>query len=377
MPLPSVPDPFPWEDDDQTPGLSIRPLTHGDLEALLDQLDRQADAQPSAAIRRPQATKLTGSGSAIAAVGGERDTQPESFSWDDPTRTAGLSEGHRWRRRRTGGAGGGVLSDRPADAPNPNRRPQQGSRYGLPGGSALAEYRQRRKDELTAQLPSLPLRLAGVAAAGLAAGFLAARLAIPLAVAPVVVVVAGWLLRPKLSDSTVAWRRGARGERATARRLRRLRRAGWTVFHDVALQGSRANLDHLLIGPGGVFVVDSKYYRGRIRVGRDGALWYGRHPLGDMLRAVQWEARRATRTLATPGVIVEPLICVHRGWVPWGQLDGPVPVLTPAALMNRLASLPSWLSADQVAHLTRQATQRLRPAATSHQRSPSERGEGA
>lgn len=212
-----------------------------------------------------------------------------------------------------------------------------------------------------------------MAATGLAAGFVAARLALPLAVAPVAVVVAGWLLRPKLSDSTVAWRRGARGERATARRLCRLRRAGWTVFHDVALQGSRANLDHLLIGPGGVFVVDSKYYRGRIRVGRDGALWYGRHPLGDMVRAVQWEARRATRALATPGVIVEPLICVHRGWVPWGQLDGPVPVLTPAALMNRLASLPPWLSADQVAHLTRQATRRLRPAATSHQRSPSER----
>jgi hypothetical protein len=97
-----------------------------------------------------------------------------------------------------------VLSDRPADALDPNRRPQQGARYGLPGGSALAEYQQRRKDELAAQLPSLPLRLAGVATAGLAAGFLAARLVIPLAVAPVVVVVAGWLLRPKLSDGTVA-----------------------------------------------------------------------------------------------------------------------------------------------------------------------------
>jgi hypothetical protein len=120
-------------------------------------------------------------------------------------------------------------------------------------------------------------------------------------VVPVVIVVAGWLLRPRLTAGTVAWRRGARGERATARRLRGLQRAGWTVFHDVALQGSRANLDHLLIGPGGVFVIDSKYYRGRIRVGRDGALWYGRHPLSDMLRAVQWKPPEPPAPWPPPG----------------------------------------------------------------------------
>jgi hypothetical protein len=252
-----------------------------------------------------------------------------------------------------------VRSDRPADTPDPTQGPSQpGARFGQPGGSALAEYRRRRNVELTAQLPSLPLRVAGVAAVGLAAGLLA--------VVPVAVVVAGLLLRPKLSDATVAWRRGARGERATARRLRGLQRAGWTVFHDVALQGSRANLDHLLIGPGGVFVIDSKYYRGRIRIGGDGALWYGRHPLSDMLRAVQWEAGRAARTLATPGITVEPLVCVHRGQLPWGQLEVPVPILTPTLLVARLASLPPWLTGDQVAELTRQAVTRLRPATSPH-----------
>ena len=265
--------------------------------------------------------------------------------------------------------------DRAAGPLDPNQgRLPPGGRFGLPGASALAEYRRRRNAELAAQLTSLHLRLAGVAVSGLTAGFLAAKLAIPLVVAPVVVVVAGWLLRPKLSDAAVAWRRGARGERATARRLRRLQRAGWTVFHDVALHGSRANLDHLLIGPGGVFLVDSKCYRGRIRIGRDGALWYGRHPLSDMLRAVQWEASRATRALATPGITVEPLVCVHRGQLPWGQLPGPVPILTPAALVNRLASQPPWLSGDQVAELTRQAMGRLRPATSGDRLAQPEQG---
>jgi Nuclease-related domain len=146
------------------------------------------------------------------------------------------------------------------------------------------------------------------------------------------------------------------------------------VLHDVALQGSRANLDHLLIGPGGVFVIDSKYYRGRIRVGRDGALWYGRHPLGDMLRAVQWEAARATHALATPGITVEPLVCVHRSQLPWGQLQSPVPILTPTQLLARLASLPPWLSGDQVAQLSRRAMGRLRPATSHDRRTAPEQG---
>jgi Nuclease-related domain len=148
------------------------------------------------------------------------------------------------------------------------------------------------------------------------------RLALPVLLVPVVVVVAGWLLRPRLSETTATWRRGALGERATVRRLRRLQRSGWTVFHGVALPGSRVNLDHLLIGPPGVFLGDSKYYRGRIRVGCDGGLWHGRHPLADMVSTVQWEARRATRALGARGITVQPGVCVHRGRVPWGQLDG-------------------------------------------------------
>jgi hypothetical protein len=62
------------------------------------------------------------------------------------------------------------------------------------------------------------------------------------------------------------------GERRTARLLGPLKQHGWAILHDLAVPGSRANIDHLVIGPGGVFVVDSKQYRGRLRLDLSGRL---------------------------------------------------------------------------------------------------------
>jgi hypothetical protein len=50
--------------------------------------------------------------------------------------------------------------------------------------------------------------------------------------------------------------------------------------------GSHANLDHLAIGPAGVFVIDSKRYRGRLWLGPDGMLWYAGYPLAQKLATV-------------------------------------------------------------------------------------------
>ncbi len=150
---------------------------------------------------------------------------------------------------------------------------QRGSAYGTPGASALAYSQRCRAGEWAGFLRTLPWRLAGVVAAGGLAGTLTSG-AGPRLAGPAAAVAAGglgWLLRFRVSAETAAWRRGARGERRTARRLRPLLRAGWTVLHDVAIPGSRANGDHLLIGPPGVFLVDSKAWHGRITMAPDTA----------------------------------------------------------------------------------------------------------
>lgn len=71
-----------------------------------------------------------------------------------------------------------------------------------------------------------------------------------------------------------AWLKGAEGEERTARRLNKLLHGqGVVLVHDRRMPGSRANIDHLAVGPGGVTVIDTKRIRGKVRVRREGALF--------------------------------------------------------------------------------------------------------
>jgi hypothetical protein len=85
-----------------------------------------------------------------------------------------------------------------------------------------------------------------------------------------VAVLVGWRLRFRSSEQARTWQRGAHGERRTARLLERLTRDGFVVFHDLAVPGSLANVDHLAIGPTGIFVIDSKQWTGSVHQGADG-----------------------------------------------------------------------------------------------------------
>lgn len=66
------------------------------------------------------------------------------------------------------------------------------------------------------------------------------------------------------------WKRGAEGERRTARALRPLERRGWFVEHDVQREG-RANFDHVVRGPRGVFLLETKNLAGTVSF-EDGVL---------------------------------------------------------------------------------------------------------
>jgi hypothetical protein len=72
-------------------------------------------------------------------------------------------------------------------------------------------------------------------------------------------------------QSTRAWEKGARGEQHLAQVLAGLPYVA--VLNDRAVTGTRGNIDHIVIGPAGVFVVDSKFYRGVIRA-RDAGGWF-------------------------------------------------------------------------------------------------------
>jgi hypothetical protein len=64
------------------------------------------------------------------------------------------------------------------------------------------------------------------------------------------------------------WQSGAWGEQSTAKVLRTLEPEGWVVLHD--LDAGRGNVDHIVVGPGGVYLLDSKRLAGSVAVGPEG-----------------------------------------------------------------------------------------------------------
>jgi hypothetical protein len=306
-PIPPDPDDLWSSCDEQPPGISIRPLSQADLQALLVQLHHHDQDE-------------------------------------------GLLAGPVERRSAVGGP---VLAVRVRAS------------VGRPGSSAHAEYRRRRATERASWTRGLPWRAAAVVAAGVATGLLAAQVTPDLAGLLAVAAAAGlgWRLRCRPSADTRAWRRGARGERRTARLLASLERRGWAVLHDLAIPGSAANINHLVIGPGGVLVVDSKRYRGRLRLDRDGMVWHGRQLLVSALRKVLWAADQADELLGVADVQVAAVVAVHGASVPWGWLQADGVTIVPARrLPDLLQGLPSILGPERVAWLADRARLRFRRA---------------
>jgi hypothetical protein len=65
------------------------------------------------------------------------------------------------------------------------------------------------------------------------------------------------------------WRMGRDGERWTEKELRPLERDGWWVRHDI--ESRYGNIDHVVTGPGGVFLLNSKNLWGSFAI-KDGVL---------------------------------------------------------------------------------------------------------
>jgi hypothetical protein len=99
----------------------------------------------------------------------------------------------------------------------------------------------------------------------------------------------------RVHDDERAWRLGAEGEEAVARRLARLP-DGWAVLHDLPLSSSGANLDHLVIGPGGIFALNTKKLTGKVWVGQRMVMHNGRRT--SYVPACRREAEKTAALLA-------------------------------------------------------------------------------
>jgi len=234
--------------------------------------------------------------------------------------------------------------------------------HGSPGRSALAQYRRRRALELATWTRSLTWRVPLVAAAGAVVQVLAAQAGLPQAelLGLAAAILVGWRLRFRPSEQARTWQRGAHGERRTARLLDRLTRDGFVVFHHLAVPGSDANVDHLLIGATGVFVIDSKQWTGSVHQGADGLVWHNHYRLDRTLETVRWEAETVGRLLGTRPA---PLLCVHGAPIQGGGLHAQGVAIVPAHLLRSALGDDRVLSEANVELLATIAWTSLRPAA--------------
>jgi len=114
----------------------------------------------------------------------------------------------------------------------------------------------------------------------------------------------------KASPEALGWMRGIRGEVAMARQLERLG-AEWTVLHSVPVGGGGSDLDHLVVGPTGVYPINTRRFIGKsVRAAGSGFLVDGR-PCDD-LRSSDVEAQRVDRVLGAFGIAttVTPIIAI-------------------------------------------------------------------
>ncbi len=80
--------------------------------------------------------------------------------------------------------------------------------------------------------------------------------------------------------------KGAKGEEWVAHELSFLS-AEYTIFNGIGLGGGKANFDHIVIGPAGVFVVETKNWKGAVEF-RDGKLYAdGKEPSRPPLKQVK------------------------------------------------------------------------------------------
>jgi hypothetical protein len=165
---------------------------------------------------------------------------------------------------------------------------------GVAGASAQREF-ERRKAKRDARIDERFGRLAGVVRA--------------LTIEP---------------ETTRAWATGAVGEQRIGAVLASV--PGVKVLHDRRVPGARGNIDHIVIGQGGVFVVDAKKLAGMVEIRDRGwllrpdyRLTVGRRDRSSLARNMTWQAEAVAaalgRVTAGPLPRITPVLCfVGASW---------------------------------------------------------------
>jgi len=113
-----------------------------------------------------------------------------------------------------------------------------------------------------------------------------------------------------------------RAQRSTQKQLARMHRAGYLAWHARPIPGSMEVIDHLVIGPTGVYAIDSEKWDKKlpIRTRNGKQLWHGPESKKERLEHARWEAGQASERLSTAlgrDIRVRPAMAVYGPSIPW------------------------------------------------------------
>ena len=234
-----------------------------------------------------------------------------------------------------------------------------GAVIGEAGGSARRTYERRReaydKQRTDRLLKAVPRAVIAAFLVGAILSFSGQTVALTVMFAAVIGGVI--LLEPIVPrQSTTAWATGAEGEERTAEYLDPLAAKGFVIFHDRKIPMSPANVDHIVIGPTGVFVVETKNVAGDFRVSGDDVRIGGRRvALVDEVRReadATWNA--VAPVLAPKGLQVVPVVCAHRADLPFFRRSvAGIRIVSGRGLPRYIQGQPGVLSAAEIQELRR------------------------
>jgi hypothetical protein len=163
----------------------------------------------------------------------------------------------------------------------------------------------------------------------------------------------------RVHNTERAWRRGAIGEEEVAKRLRSLGEV-WRVIHSVPVGAHDTDIDHVVIGPPGVFTLNTKNHLGKRVTVYERVIYVSgtKQPYITKSRA---EGRRSSKLLSAAcgfDVPVTPVVVIMASELIIKGLPSDVAVVGRKQIARWLANQPPRLESSQVEAIFSAARQR-------------------
>jgi Nuclease-related domain len=146
-----------------------------------------------------------------------------------------------------------------------------------------------------------------------------------------------------------AWRRGAAGEEEVARQLAKLG-PSWHVIHGVPVGSKDTDIDHVVIGPPGVFSLNTKNHLGKRVTVYEYAIYVGGTKQAYLAKS-RAEGKRGSKILSSAcgfGVVVHPVVVIMADELVVKGSPNQVDVVGRRKVADWLERRPSHLTADRI-----------------------------